>query len=373
MLPLLLLAFVERILPEIVSAVGNTQFNPTVDNKTVFGDYPDRASSGQFMRLPILTGSADYEAGIIKVIYGQFGIKWPLSQWASLILSTYQCPLSDIAARKATHVPIWRYRYFGEFPNTRLTLNPSSGAWHGSWLGIIFGTAAGSGEPNTDAENGLIDLIQGAWAAFAKDPAQGLEVSRFQWPLYDPNTAIALEEDAFFLDKIDPEEPLPESKLSNSATVYSTPDKAAEEEVDTALKLASNPRGRPRKNTAGSSAPTPEIEEDKAEATKRAKANLNNYIKTTKRRISLPRRSDKDKEEEDEQLSASVRDRKRKPSRDTALELEVKKTKTTTRRTGGKKLGSKDPARDTTGDPAFLVKGKRKLSTPLLLEYIRRV
>ena len=38
----------------------------------------------------------------------------------------------------------------------------------------------------------MIVLVQGAWAAFARDPAKGL--TNYGWPTYDPNedTLIAL-------------------------------------------------------------------------------------------------------------------------------------------------------------------------------------
>ena len=45
------------------------------------------------------------------------------------------------------YLPTYRYRFFGAFPKVRLTLNPSSGAWHGCEIGLIWLTeATGSGE-----------------------------------------------------------------------------------------------------------------------------------------------------------------------------------------------------------------------------------
>lgn len=52
---------------------------------------------------------------------------------------------------------------------------------------MVFGNPSGvSGLPNTNAENEMIALMQGAWAAFARDPAGGL--TKYGWPEYNPNT-----------------------------------------------------------------------------------------------------------------------------------------------------------------------------------------
>ncbi len=47
---------------------------------------------------------------------------------------------------------------------------------------MIFGTADLLG-PNTPAEDGTSKYIQSAWAAFARDPENGLV-----WPQYDPDS-----------------------------------------------------------------------------------------------------------------------------------------------------------------------------------------
>jgi carboxylesterase type B len=76
-------------------------------------------------------------------------------------------------------VPIWRVRYFGEWPN--LNPFPWLRAYHSSDIPMIFGTADLRG-PNTPAEREVLGEMQGAWAAFARDPENGL-----QWPRYDEN------------------------------------------------------------------------------------------------------------------------------------------------------------------------------------------
>lgn len=86
-------------------------------------------------------------------------------------------------ARVQNGVPVWRYRYFGDFANVRLY--PGSGAYHGSDLLQIFGTAQDvSGEPNSPTEEATARYMMDAWASFARDPVRGLR--RFGWPVYDP-------------------------------------------------------------------------------------------------------------------------------------------------------------------------------------------
>jgi carboxylesterase type B len=83
-------------------------------------------------------------------------------------------------------VPVWRYRYFGNFSN--LELFPGSGAYHGSDLNMVFGTAQDtSGLPNTSAENATSRYLMHAWATFARDPKRGL-VDELGWPTYDSNS-----------------------------------------------------------------------------------------------------------------------------------------------------------------------------------------
>lgn len=41
--------------------------------------------------------------------------------------------------------------------------------------------------PSTDAEVQIGDYIRGAWAAFAKDPINGLTSYQDGWPMYDPS------------------------------------------------------------------------------------------------------------------------------------------------------------------------------------------
>lgn len=76
-------------------------------------------------------------------------------------------------------MPVWRARYFGEWPN--LNPLPWLHAYHSSDIPMVFGTADLLG-PSTAAEMGTSAYMQSAWAAFARHPGHGLV-----WPRYDPD------------------------------------------------------------------------------------------------------------------------------------------------------------------------------------------
>lgn len=162
------------------------QFGPTADNKVVFDDYKNRSAAGRFIKKPYLVGNNDYEAGLFRFLAPQ----QPDIAWAIFNLGIFTCPAADAALSRALYgVPIWRYRYYGEFPNLRLTLNPNSGAWHASEVFQIFQTAENvTGASNTPEETAISKYLQGAWAAFAKNPASGLSGGSYKWPQYNPNS-----------------------------------------------------------------------------------------------------------------------------------------------------------------------------------------
>ncbi len=171
------------------SAFGSSYFGPTIDDVVVFSDYPARSASGNFIKKPLLIGNTDYEAGIFLTIALFSNQTYPDSFWNGFDLSVFDCP-SAVRANisVANRIPTWRYRWFGAFPNTRLTIVPDSGAWHGSELPFLLNNFfPGPGiPPSTEAEVDIGNYIRGAWAAFAKDPEDGLRSYRGGWPTYNP-------------------------------------------------------------------------------------------------------------------------------------------------------------------------------------------
>lgn len=162
-------------------------FGPSVDEIVVFSDYPTRATEGNVTKRPLLIGSNDYEVGLFKVLFGLEGVTYPEAEWQFLQLSIYTCPIGERALASVYNgVPTWRYRYFGNFPDLHLSTLPDSGAWHGHETTAIFGTDLDiqSVLGRTEAQEQISAYMRGMWAAFAKDPVNGL--TNYGLPTYTP-------------------------------------------------------------------------------------------------------------------------------------------------------------------------------------------
>ncbi|KAK5954473.1 hypothetical protein OHC33_004195 [Knufia fluminis] len=164
---------------------------PVADNVTVFTDYLDRAQRGDFSKLPYLLGNNDYEQGYYKIPAYAAGTKATEAQGDQFLLESFTCPNAFEAQNRKEHgVPVWLFRYFCDLDNTWLypdsEFSPGgSQAYHGSDLQMIFGASEDvSGLPTTEEQREVTGLMQKAWAAFAEDPAKGLE-SVMGWPKFD--------------------------------------------------------------------------------------------------------------------------------------------------------------------------------------------
>ena len=180
---------IQKAIPLYLVAGGSAAFWPTIDEKVVFSDYPTRAAEGKFIKVPLLIGNTDNEAGFFKLIGTIFGLSESESFWDQFNLKTFVCPSASranfsISARQ----PTWRYRYFGSYADLQIQTNPDSGAYHASELSLLFDNLPPAGyqgiPPPTDAEIQWGKYIRGAWAAFAKDPQRGLE--KLGWPRWEP-------------------------------------------------------------------------------------------------------------------------------------------------------------------------------------------
>jgi carboxylesterase type B len=159
----------------IASVTGG--FGPTIDEKVVFSNYAERTVAGNFIKVPMLVGNNDYEVGLFKAIFGLQNVTYTEAVWEYLQLVIYTCPASYRAAASVTAgQPTWRYRWFGDFPDLKVTSVPDSGAWHGSEIPLIFGTDLDvqTAVARTGAEAAIATYIRGAWVAFAKNPQTGL-------------------------------------------------------------------------------------------------------------------------------------------------------------------------------------------------------
>lgn len=178
------------------AALTQATFHPTVDNVTVFADYEKLSESGSFAKIPLLAGNADQEDGWYRISGWAAKLNFTNAQWDLFTQRAFTCPNAYSTNYRVQYkVPTWRYRYHGDWDNLRLYngsagLSPrGSAAYHGSDLGLVFGTAQDiSGLPNSPAENRYTKYIQGAWAAFARDSQKGL--TQYGWPEYKSGKTI---------------------------------------------------------------------------------------------------------------------------------------------------------------------------------------
>ncbi|KAF2707420.1 cholinesterase precursor [Pleomassaria siparia CBS 279.74] len=171
-------------------ALAQATFHPTIDNVTVFGNYQELSDAAAFSKIPFLAGNANFESGWYKL--SAYGAKMNLTedQWDLFNQRAFTCPNAySTKSRVKENVPTWRYRYHGDWDNLRLYngtagLGPrGSGAYHGSDINMVFGTAQDvSGLENAAAESALSEYMMGAWAAFSRDSKNGL--TEYGWPAY---------------------------------------------------------------------------------------------------------------------------------------------------------------------------------------------
>lgn len=173
--------------------LAQATFHPTVDDVVVFGNYETLSMNGSFLRIPYLLGNADYECGWYKLSAYAAKINLTESQWDLFNQRAFTCPTGEEAKCRVQYgVPTWRYRYYGDWDNLRLYDGSAglgrrgSSVYHGTDIDMLFGTAYRvSGQMNTAEEDAAGKYMMGAWAAFARDPVQGL--TKYGWPSYNKN------------------------------------------------------------------------------------------------------------------------------------------------------------------------------------------
>ncbi|KAL1869541.1 hypothetical protein Plec18167_007839 [Paecilomyces lecythidis] len=189
-----ILAAAGKIKPPPATSAARKQpvFEPTVDGVTVFDNYENRSANGDFAHLPYLVGHNDNEAGFYKIASYAQGANLSEAEWQDFNIQTFTCPTMEEATNHVrAGVPTWRFRYFADWNNTRLY--PTSGAYHGVDMNMIFGNSADvTGIAESRPQTQLKRVMQHAWAAFVTDPEKGLE--KLGWPVFDPkaNTLVCL-------------------------------------------------------------------------------------------------------------------------------------------------------------------------------------
>lgn len=188
-------------------SVTGPSFAPVIDEALVFSDYKLRTPAA----VPLLIGNNDRETDLFRYT---LSADLPDAFYDQAELALYTCPAAARAdVGREAGLPTWRYRWMGVFPNTVLSYTPMTGAWHGSevccifcsrgvyikysrfrtdrpptnQLPSLFGTMPEVVVSNTPEQNEISAYIQGAWAAFAKDPVNGLTNYGDGWPQYDPD------------------------------------------------------------------------------------------------------------------------------------------------------------------------------------------
>ncbi|KAH7184849.1 Alpha/Beta hydrolase protein [Fusarium flagelliforme] len=166
-------------------------FYPKPDGEIVFSDYVSRTKAGDFAKVPVLFGHNHNEDGYYRVpAYGN-GVTPTDAQVKSFLLESFTCPVSYQAqARKDHGVASWAYRYMADWDNTRLY--PTSGAYHGVDLHMIFGASGDvSGIAPSENQKKLTKTMQHAWFSFSNNPSSGL--SKLGWPKFDPKRKTLIE------------------------------------------------------------------------------------------------------------------------------------------------------------------------------------
>ncbi|KAL5094597.1 hypothetical protein Trisim1_005330 [Trichoderma cf. simile WF8] len=162
-------------------------FYPMPDEQLVFSDYLSLTNAGKFAKVPLLLGNNNNEDGYYRIPAFASGIVPTADQVVSFLLESFTCPVSHQAKARRDHgVPAWAYRYMADWDNTRLY--PTSGAYHGVDLHMIFGASADvSGLPTTADQRSLTKLMQHAWFTFSNNPTSGL--SSLGWPQFNEKKA----------------------------------------------------------------------------------------------------------------------------------------------------------------------------------------
>ncbi|KAL2817009.1 Alpha/Beta hydrolase protein [Aspergillus cavernicola] len=175
---------------------SNLTFRPVADEITVFSDLEERTKAGNFIKVPLLMGAVDYETGLtIALDLTDPNATSPTQEYWDNIDEHSMCSVGERANISISHdIPTWRYRYFGTWPNMQLSTYPDSGAWHTIDVLAVFDFFPQGPEipDENSAQISTGNYIRGAWAAFAKDPQEGLKSYEDGWPLYNPQESTLI-------------------------------------------------------------------------------------------------------------------------------------------------------------------------------------
>lgn len=100
----------------IISSVPADSANPvstksglTISNLTVFSDYPACSTAGNFIKVPLLIGNADYEAGLFATLATLASTTLPKAAWDIFDVRVFTCPARVRANSSVRNdIPTWR-------------------------------------------------------------------------------------------------------------------------------------------------------------------------------------------------------------------------------------------------------------------------
>ncbi|KAI1340719.1 Alpha/Beta hydrolase protein [Xylariaceae sp. FL0016] len=148
-------------------------FRPTVDNKTVFQNYTERAQAGLLSGVPALvTDTSNEQSSLISYPADNLSVGPNEINVYKGTLSDFICPAYNTSsARAARNLTTYRYQYVGNYTN--LSPYPWMGAYHGADVPMIFGSYNKTGGA-TDIQKKVAESMQDYVFAFLSDPKNGL-------------------------------------------------------------------------------------------------------------------------------------------------------------------------------------------------------
>ncbi|KAL0955512.1 hypothetical protein HGRIS_001751 [Hohenbuehelia grisea] len=213
-----------------VLLLTGTQFQPVIDNITVFKDYVKQTKEGRTARIPLLVGTNKDEGTLIvegeptayfpnitaysksnnlnfpfanltalEAVYPVPSSEFPSAYNASAAMwrdAHMLCLASNLAHQRtvALRLPVWRYR-FDLVANNLNSRGVRIGTFHGSDIRFVMGTwrtivLSPPFVAATPEEIAVSDLMVQAWTNFVKDPAAGPRIPG--WRKFNPADTTSL-------------------------------------------------------------------------------------------------------------------------------------------------------------------------------------
>lgn len=215
-------------LKSILLETGN-QFQPVIDNITVFKDYVKQTRENRTANVPLLIGTNKDEGTLIvngeptaytneTAYIKSNNLNFPFANTTD-VLKSYPTPSTLYPSvynatsamwrdahmlclahnlgkwrTEALGLPVWRYR-FDLVANNLNSLGASIGTFHGEDIQFVMGTTSLIALsppfiPVTPFEQEVSDYMVKAWTNFIKDPLKGPQISG--WDKYDPKNSSTL-------------------------------------------------------------------------------------------------------------------------------------------------------------------------------------